>query len=100
MGIMGTNIDTLRRAANTLSLLAQQDISSNIFMVVEERLVKLAMSPVLDQEVAKSICEAMFLSSRVYETGRRRLLDKNQSDFRRFKLKSCKYSLVEQTNIK
>merc|ERR1711928_172480 len=28
------------------------------------------------------------------------LLDKNQSDFRRFKLKSCKYSLVEQTNIK
>merc|ERR1711994_152523 len=28
------------------------------------------------------------------------LLDKNQSDFRRFKLKSCKYSLVEQTSIK
>ena len=73
--IMGTNIDTLRRAANTLSLLAQQDISSNIFMVEEERLVKLAMSPVLDQEVAKSICEAMFLSSRVYESGRRRWVD-------------------------
>jgi len=70
--IMGTNIDTLRRAANTLSLFAQQDISSHIFMVEEERLVKLAMSPVLDQEVAKSICEVMFLSSRVYESGRRR----------------------------
>jgi len=69
--IMGTNLSTLRRAATILSMLAQQDSSSNLFMVEEERLVSLAMSKLLDQEVAKSICEVMFLSSRVYESGRK-----------------------------
>jgi len=73
--IMGTNLATLRRAASILSMLAQQDTSSNLFMVEEERLVSLAMSKLLDQEVAKSICEVMFLSSRVYESGRKAWMD-------------------------
>jgi len=69
--IMGTNLATLKRASTILSMLAQQDTASNIFMVEEERLVSLAMSKLLDQEVAKSICEVMFLSSMVYESGRK-----------------------------
>jgi len=73
--IMGTNLATLRRAATILSMLAQQDTSSYLFMVEEGRLVSLAMSKLLDKEVAKSICEVMFLSSRVYETGRKGWMD-------------------------
>jgi len=73
--IMGTSLATLRRAATILSMLAQQDTNSNLFMVEEERLVSLAMSKSLDQEVAKSICEVMFLSSRVYESGRKGWVD-------------------------
>ena len=68
---MGTSLSTLRRAAKVLSILAHESCSSKVFMIEEQRLVNLAMSQIVDQEVAKSICEVMFLSSKEYEAGRR-----------------------------
>jgi AT-rich interactive domain-containing protein 1 len=69
--IMGTSLATLRRAASLLAILAIQPSSSKIFMMEEHRLVNLAMSQIVDQDVARSICEAMFLASKEYEAGRR-----------------------------
>ena len=73
--LLGTSLGTLRRAAAILSILAQETSSSNIFMMEERRLVDLAMSQVLDREVANSICEAMYVTSKEYESGRIRWSD-------------------------
>jgi len=61
---MGTSLATLRRAAKVLATLAQQPSTNSLFMREEQRLVNLAMSQILDQEVARSICEVMFLASK------------------------------------
>jgi len=61
---MGTSLATLRRAASILTTLAQQPSSSSFFLREEQRLMNLAISQILDKEVAKSICEVMYLASK------------------------------------
>jgi len=60
---MGTSLATLRRAAHVLETLAQQPSTSSIFIREEQRLMDLAMSQILDQDVARSICEVLHLAS-------------------------------------
>eukprot|EP00092_Neocalanus_flemingeri_P037550 GFUD01040885.1.p1 GENE.GFUD01040885.1~~GFUD01040885.1.p1 ORF type:complete len:344 (+),score=119.71 GFUD01040885.1:540-1571(+) len=69
--IMGTSLATLRRAANILATLAQEPSTSSLFMREEQRLVNLSMSQILDQEVAKGICEVMYLASKEAGRGKR-----------------------------
>jgi len=68
---MGTSLIIVRRAANILSTMAQSSITSSLFIKEEQRLVHLAMSPVLDQEVAKRISEVMFFSSNEFGSNQR-----------------------------
>ena len=60
---MGTSLATLGRAAKILVTLAQQSSSSRNFIREELRLMDLAKSQILDQDVARSVCKVMHLAS-------------------------------------
>lgn len=61
---MGTSLDMLRRAANTLCNLARHPDNAQIFRKQEQRLLNLVMSQILDQGVAGIISQVIFLISR------------------------------------
>ena len=61
---MGTSLDMLRRAANTLANLARHPDNAQIFRKQEQRLLNLVMSQILDQGVAGIISQVIFLISR------------------------------------
>jgi len=61
---MGTSLDMLRRAANTLANLARHKDNRQVFMKQEQRLLNLVMSQILDQGVAGIISQVIFLISR------------------------------------
>merc|ERR1712037_684706 len=57
---MGTSLDMLRRAANTLNHLARHDDNKTLFVRQEQRLLNLVMSQILDQGVASIISQVLF----------------------------------------
>ena len=57
---MGTSLDMLRRAANTLNHLARHDDNKALFVRQEQRLLNLVMSQILDQGVASIISQVLF----------------------------------------
>jgi len=57
---MGTSLDMLRRAANTLHQLARHPDNRAMFVKHEERLLNLVMSQILDQGVASIISQVLF----------------------------------------
>jgi len=57
---MGTSLDMLRRAANTLNHLAKHDDNKALFVRQEQRLLNLVMSQILDQGVASIISQVLF----------------------------------------
>jgi len=57
---MGTSLDMLRRAANTLHYLARHPDNRQMFVKHEERLLNLVMSQILDQGVASIISQVLF----------------------------------------
>merc|ERR1719445_2322842 len=57
---MGTSLDMLRRAANTLNHLARHTDNKQMFVKHEERLLNLVMSQILDQGVASIISQVLF----------------------------------------
>jgi len=61
---MGTSLDMLRRAANTLANLARHKDNRQVFLKQEQRLLNLVMSQILDQGVAGIISQVIFLISR------------------------------------
>ena len=61
---MGTSLDMLRRAANTLAHLARHQDNRQVFLKQEQRLLNLVMSQILDQGVAGIISQVIFLISR------------------------------------
>ena len=61
---MGTSLDMLRRAANTLANLSKHPDNKKVFMKQEQRLLNLVMSQILDQGVAGIISQVIFLISR------------------------------------
>jgi len=61
---MGTSLDMLRRAANTLANLSKHPANKQVFMKQEQRLLNLVMSQILDQGVAGIISQVIFLISR------------------------------------
>jgi len=61
---MGTSLDMLRRAANTLNNLARHKANRPIFVRQEQRLLNLVMSQILDQGVAGIVSQVIFQISR------------------------------------
>ena len=57
---MGTSLDMLRRAANTLNYLARPEDNKTLFVKHEGRLLNLVMSQILDQGVASIISQVLF----------------------------------------
>jgi len=57
---MGTSLDMLRRAANTLNHLARHTDNKPLFVRQEQRLLNLVMSQILDQGVASIISQVLF----------------------------------------
>ena len=57
---MGTSLDMLRRAANTLNHLAKHEDNKALFVRQEQRLLNLVMSQILDQGVASIISQVLF----------------------------------------
>ena len=57
---MGTSLDMLRRAANTLNHLARHTDNKALFVRQEQRLLNLVMSQILDQGVASIISQVLF----------------------------------------
>jgi len=57
---MGTSLDMLRRAANTLNHLSRHPDNKQMFVKHEERLLNLVMSQILDQGVASIISQVLF----------------------------------------
>lgn len=57
---MGTSLDMLRRAANTLNHLAKHEDNRALFVRQEQRLLNLVMSQILDQGVASIISQVLF----------------------------------------
>ena len=57
---MGTSLDMLRRAANTLHYLSRHPDNKTMFVKHEERLLNLVMSQILDQGVASIISQVLF----------------------------------------
>lgn len=57
---MGTSLDMLRRAANTLNYLARHEDNKTLFVKHEGRLLNLVMSQILDQGVASIISQVLF----------------------------------------
>lgn len=57
---MGTSLDMLRRAANTLNHLARHEDNRPLFVRQEQRLLNLVMSQILDQGVASIISQVLF----------------------------------------
>jgi len=57
---MGTSLDMLRRAANTLNHLARHEDNKALFVRQEQRLLNLVMSQILDQGVASIISQVLF----------------------------------------
>ena len=57
---MGTSLDMLRRAANTLHYLARHPDNRQMFVKHEERLLNLVMSQILDQGVASILSHVLF----------------------------------------
>jgi len=64
---MGTSLDMLRRAANTLNNLSKHPDNGPIFMRHEQRLLNLVMSQILDQGVAGIVSQVIFQISREAE---------------------------------
>jgi len=61
---MGTSLDMLRRAANTLNNLSRHADNRPIFRRQEQRLLNLVMSQILDQGVAGIVSQVIFQISR------------------------------------
>jgi len=61
---MGTSLDMLRRAANTLFQLAKHPDNNSLFVRQEARLLNLVMSQILDQGVAGILSQVLFTVSR------------------------------------
>lgn len=61
---MGTSLDMLRRAANTLYHLARHPDNNPLFVRQEARLLNLVMSQILDQGVAGILSQVLFTVSR------------------------------------
>lgn len=61
---MGTSLDMLRRAANTLNHLSRHPDNGPIFLRHEQRLLNLVMSQILDQGVAGIVSQVIFQISR------------------------------------
>merc|ERR1712079_127027 len=57
---MGTSLDMLRRAANTLHYLSRHPDNKTMFVKHEGRLLNLVMSQILDQGVASIISQVLF----------------------------------------
>jgi len=57
---MGTSLDMLRRAANTLNQLAKHADNRALIVRQEQRLLNLVMSQILDQGVASIISQVLF----------------------------------------
>merc|ERR1712020_159591 len=57
---MGTSLDMLRRAANTLNHLARHTDNKPLFVRQEQRLLNLVMSQILGQGVASIISQVLF----------------------------------------
>jgi len=57
---MGTSLDMLRRAANTLNHLARHEDNRPLLVRQEQRLLNLVMSQILDQGVASIISQVLF----------------------------------------
>lgn len=57
---MGTSLDMLRRAANTLSNLSQHPDNITLLVRQEQRLLNLVMSQILDQGVASILSQVLF----------------------------------------
>ena len=57
---MGTSLDMLRRAANTLNYLARHEDNKTLFVKHEGRLLNLVMSQILNQGVASIISQVLF----------------------------------------
>ena len=57
---MGTSLDMLRRAANTLSHLSQHPDNITLLVRQEQRLLNLVMSQILDQGVAVILSQVLF----------------------------------------
>lgn len=64
---MGTSLDMLRRAANTLLHLSRHNDNKPLFLQQEHRLLSLVMSQILDQHVASIISRVLFQCSRSEE---------------------------------
>lgn len=62
--LMGTSLDMLRRAARTLLHLSKHPDNRSLFLQQEQRLLALAMSQVLDQQVAAVISQVLYQCSR------------------------------------
>ena len=61
---MGTSLDMLRRAANTLNNLSKHRENRALFLKHEQRLLNLVMSQILDQGVAGIVSQVIFQISR------------------------------------
>lgn len=57
---MGTSLDMLRRAANTLNNLSRHPANTAVFLRHEQRLLNLVMSQILDQGVAGIVSQVIF----------------------------------------
>jgi hypothetical protein len=57
---LGTSLDMLRRIGTTLVNLSRVPDNAQIFLQFQSRLLDLAMSQVLDQQVATRIAEVLF----------------------------------------
>jgi hypothetical protein len=60
---MGTSLDMLRRAANTLLNLAKHPDNRSLFVQHEPRLLNLVMSQILEQKVAAIVAQVLFQCS-------------------------------------
>lgn len=62
---MGTSLDMLRRAANTLNNLARHQDNAPLFLRQEQRLLNLVMSQILDQGVAGILSQVIYQISSI-----------------------------------
>jgi len=65
---MGTSLDMLRRAANTLNQLAKHEDNRPLLVRQEQRLLNMVMSQILDQGVASIISQVLFQVSEPSES--------------------------------
>ncbi|XP_044741667.1 trithorax group protein osa isoform X3 [Chrysoperla carnea] len=71
---MGTSLDMLRRAAHTLLHLARHPDNRPLFIQQEQRLLSLAMSQILDQQVANIISSVLYECSAPFSSRRRSMV--------------------------